>query len=75
MKEVTKAAKKAKAFETQKIVKRLKAPGFVNLFMDMRSGSSVSSASLGRKNAEKSELETELDALKVRPRCSLIVCN
>lgn len=35
MKEVTKAAKKAKAFETQKIVKRLKASGFVSLFMDM----------------------------------------
>lgn len=35
MKEVTKAAKKAKAFETRKIVKRLKASGFVSFFMDM----------------------------------------
>jgi hypothetical protein len=38
VKEVTKAAKKAKAFETQKIVKRLKALGFVSLFMDMCPG-------------------------------------
>jgi len=38
MKEVKKAAKKAKAFETQKIVKKLKASGFVCFFMDPSSG-------------------------------------
>ena len=38
MKEVKKAAKKAKSFETQKIVKKLKAPGFVCFFMDPSSG-------------------------------------
>ncbi|KAI9443204.1 Bud-site selection protein [Lactarius indigo] len=50
MKEVKKAAKKAKAFETQKIVKKLKAPGFA--------------VTLENKNTEKLTLETELDALK-----------
>lgn len=48
MKEVKKAAKKAKAFETRKIVKKLKASG----------------VSVGKKNTEKLALETELDALK-----------
>lgn len=48
MKEVKKAAKKAKAFETQKIVKKLK----------------VSGVPPGKKNTEKLTLETELDALK-----------
>ena len=38
MKEVKKAAKKAKAFETQKIVKKLKALGLVYRFMDPSSG-------------------------------------
>jgi hypothetical protein len=38
MKEVKKAAKKAKAFETQKIVKKLKASVFVCFFMDPGSG-------------------------------------
>ncbi|KAH8998593.1 Bud-site selection protein [Lactarius akahatsu] len=55
MKEVKKAAKKAKAFETQKIVKRLKVSGVPS----------------GKKNTEKLTLETELDALKVRPRYAL----
>ncbi|KAH9065429.1 Bud-site selection protein [Lactarius vividus] len=48
MKEVKKAAKKAKAFETQKIVKKLK----------------VSRTHPGKKTTEKLALETELDALK-----------
>ncbi|KAH9080556.1 Bud-site selection protein [Lactarius deliciosus] len=48
MKEIRKAAKKAKAFETQKIVKKLK----------------VSGVPPGKKNTEKLTLETELDALK-----------
>jgi hypothetical protein len=38
MKEVKKAAKKAKAFETQRIVKKLKAPGLVCFFVDPSSG-------------------------------------
>ncbi|KAH9002568.1 Bud-site selection protein [Lactarius hatsudake] len=38
MKEVKKAAKKAKAFETQKIVKKLKVSGFVCFFIDPSSG-------------------------------------
>ncbi|KAH9969583.1 BUD22-domain-containing protein [Russula dissimulans] len=48
LKEVKKAAKKAKAFETQKIVKRLKACG----------------VSLSGKVSDKSTLEAELNALK-----------
>jgi hypothetical protein len=72
MKEVKKAAKKAKAFETQKIVKKLKALGFVCLLMGPSSGViNYTSASLGKEDTERSALETELDALKVRPRYSL----
>ena len=71
MKEVKKAAKKAKAFETQKIVKKLKAR-FVCLFTGPNSVViSYSSASLGKEDPERSALETELDVLKVRPRSSL----
>ena len=71
MKEAKKAAKKAKAFETQKIVKKLKAR-FVCLFMGPSSVViSYSSASSGKEDTERSALETELDALKVRPRHSL----
>ncbi|KAI0004531.1 BUD22-domain-containing protein [Russula compacta] len=48
LKEVKKAARKTKSFETQKIVKRLKSSG----------------ASLEKKNADKLVLEAELNALK-----------
>ncbi|KAI9465505.1 hypothetical protein BJY52DRAFT_1244368 [Lactarius psammicola] len=44
----TKQRRRRRPFETQKIVKKLKAPG----------------ASLGKKNTEKLALETELDTLK-----------
>ncbi|KAH9042142.1 Bud-site selection protein [Lactarius pseudohatsudake] len=68
MKEVKKAAKKAKAFETQKIVKKLKVSGLSRgLFASSLTRaleSSVSSVPPGKKNTEKLTLEIELDALK-----------
>ena len=65
LKEVKKAAKKAKAFETRKIVKLLKASGYAFFSASKTRGHVVSRASLREKRADKSVLEAELKALKV----------
>ena len=73
LKEVKKAARKAKAFEIRKIVKRLKASGFVHLLVSRIYSHVVGRVLLGETNADESTLDAELKALKVWLYCSRVV--